>query len=291
MMSNAWSWFVIVLVAANIIGMVWLLMATSKSNGIDEADTTGHKWDGIEELNNPLPRWWLWLFILTIVYSIAYLYVYPGMGNYAGSFGWTQTNQYEAERAANRVQQDTYFADFVDLDIPALSQNRKAMETAERLYLNNCSTCHGSTAQGAKGFPNLRDDDWLYGKDADSILQSITNGRAGVMPDLGLPAANVAVLAHYLKGLSGGEASDYAMQRGEALFEVCASCHGADGTGNQLLGAPNLTDDIWLHGASVAEIETVLRDGVQGNMPSFDSLLSTNEIRLLSAYVYSFRKD
>ena len=290
MMSNGWSWYVIALVVLNILGMVWLLVITNKNNDIDESDTTGHKWDGIEELNNPLPRWWLGLFIATIIFSVIYLYIYPGLGNYQGSIGWSQTSEFNQAMAANRSKQDAFFTEFVDLDVPALSTNDKAMETAERLFLNNCSTCHGSKAQGAKGFPNLTDSDWLYGSDADTILQTITNGRAGVMPDLALPEANVGVLAYYVQGLAGGEITDFAREKGKTLFVICASCHGQDGKGNQQLGAPNLTDNIWLHGSRISEISSILRNGKQGNMPSFKTLLSENEIKLLAAYVVSLQQ-
>ena len=288
MMTDAWSWFVIVLVALNIIAMVWLLFATSKSNGIDEASTTGHRWDGIEELNNPLPRWWLGLFVITIVFSVAYLVLYPGMGNFAGSLGWTQQQQFETARAQNTARQDAFFAEFADLDIPALAKHERAMRTGERLFLNNCATCHGSGAEGAKGFPNLVDNDWLYGNSPEIIVHSITNGRAGLMPDLKLPERNVTILSRYLRSLSGIEpATAFVEQEGKSMFGLCESCHGADGTGNQALGAPNLTDEIWLHGSSIAEIESVLANGIQGNMPSFEQLLSPNEIRLLAAYVLS----
>ena len=287
MMTNAWSRYVIVLVVLNILGMVWLLFATSRSNEIDEADTTGHSWDGIEELNNPLPRWWLWLFIITIIYSIVYLYFYPGMGNFKGSLNWTQTSQFEQELAKNRARQDTFLAEFAGVATSDLANNDKAMATARRLFLNNCATCHGSHARGAKGFPNLVDNDWLYGNAPQTIVETITNGRAGVMPDLALPNNSVAILARYVQGLSGQEVTEHVKQKGESMFVICASCHGPDGKGNQALGAPNLTDNVWLHGSSASEIETILADGKQGNMPSFKALLSDAEIKLLAAYVLS----
>lgn len=286
-MTSFWSTFIIVLAVGNILAMVWLLFATSRSNDIDETDTTGHKWDGIEELNNPLPRWWLGLFILTIIFSIAYLYLYPGLGSYQGSLGWSQVGEYEQAKAANRDRQSEYFSEFKDMDVITLASNEKAMSTGERLFANNCATCHGSDARGAKGFPNLVDDDWLYGGSADAIMTSITDGRAGVMPNLNLKRADVAVLAHYVKFLSGAEATEHVQQQGKKRFVVCAACHGADGTGNMALGAPNLTDDVWLHGSSISEIEHVLQYGLQGNMPSFDNALSDDEIRLLAAYVLS----
>ncbi|MCL4165996.1 UNVERIFIED_CONTAM: hypothetical protein GTU68_015235 [Idotea baltica] len=269
--------------------MVWLLIATSKDNGIDESSSTGHSWDGIEELNNPLPRWWLGVFILSIIFAVLYLFLYPGLGNYGGSLGWTQTAQFEDNLSENRAKQDLFFADFADLSIQEISQNETAMSTAERLFLNNCATCHGSDARGAKGFPNLSDDDWLYGGSPENILHTITNGRAGIMPNLAVTPSNATLLAYYIQGLAGMETTQYALERGKSLFVVCTSCHGPEGKGNQALGAPNLTDDIWLHGSRIPEIETIILNGKTGNMPSFNSLLSENEIKLLAAYVFSLR--
>lgn len=289
MMSNSWSWYVIALSVLNIIAMLWLLIATSKNDVSTQDDTTGHEWDGIKELNNPLPRWWFGLFILTIVFAAIYLYLYPGLGNYKGSLDWSQMGQYQQSLDKNREQQKQFFADFAGLDAVELATNAKAMDTAERLFLNNCSTCHGSNAKGAKGFPNLSDDDWLYGGSAETIKTTITNGRAGVMPMLGLSKSNISILSHYVKGLHDGSASDHVKSRGKELFASCAACHGADAKGNQALGAPNLTDNIWLHGSSIADIEYVLANGKQGNMPSFKSLLSEDEIRLLTAYVLSLQ--
>ena len=291
MLTDNWSWYIIALAVLNILAMAWLLLATGKKNDISESDTTGHKWDGIEELNNPLPKWWLGLFIITILFSGLYLVLYPGLGNFKGILGWSQIGQYEEALKQNRAKQDAFFAEFVDLDIPALAENDKAMGTAERLFLNNCATCHGSDAHGAKGFPNLSDADWLYGGDAGTIQETITNGRAGVMPNIGVAAEDATILAYYAKGLAGEEVSDHVQKIGKDLFTVCAACHGPDGKGNQAIGAPNLSDDIWLHGSTIAEIETTILNGKQGNMPSFISLLSANEIKLLSAYVYSLRSE
>lgn len=290
-MSNFWSIFVIVLVVGNILGMVWLLFATSKSTEADEAETTGHEWDGIKELNNPLPRWWLWLFVLTIVYGAAYLYFYPGLGNYEGSLGWSQQGQYEQAKLENDARKATFYAEFDDLAIPALANNAKAMDSAERLFGNNCAVCHGSDGGGAKGFPNLTDADWLYNNDPASLVATLTNGRAGFMPNLGLSDADITVMTYYVKHLSGEEVSEHVQIEGAKRFATCAACHGPEGKGNKALGAPNLTDDIWLHGSSVAEIEDILRNGKRGNMPSFSSTLSETEIKLLSAYVMSISSE
>lgn len=283
MLSSGWSWYVIALAVLNIVAMLWLLVATNKDNGVDKSETMGHAWDGIEELNNPLPRWWLGLFIITIIFAGIYLYLYPGLGNYEGSLGWSQTSQFESAVIKNRERQNIFFSDLRDLDVASLKNNAVAMNTAERLFLNNCATCHGSAAQGAKGFPNLIDNDWLYGGSAENIVASIKNGRAGEMPKF----ANSQVLARYVQHLAGQEVSQFVKQKGESLFAVCAACHGKDAKGNQSLGAPNLTDNIWLHGSSTNEIAAVVRNGKQGNMPSFSSLLSDIEIDLLAAYVLS----
>lgn len=288
MLSNAWSWYVIILTVANILAMLWLLLATSKKETGEEGDTTGHEWDGIQELNNPLPRWWFGLFIITIVFSGAYLYLYPGLGNYQGSLQWSQTGQYETAKLQNTERQNAYFADYVDMPVAELAENGVAMETGKRLFLNNCATCHGSNAQGAKGFPNLTDAAWLYGNAPDTLVQTITNGRAGIMPNLQLPDKNVSVLARYVRHLGGvEEATDFVLEEAGNMFVICATCHGPEGKGNQALGAPNLTDDAWLHGSSIAEVEAILRNGKQGNMPSFEQQLSATEIKLLAAYVLS----
>jgi len=287
-MSNSWSAYIILLAVGNIVAMVWLLVITNRDNDLDDSDTTGHKWDGIEELNNPLPRWWLGLFILTIAFSAVYLYLYPGLGAYKGSLGWSQISAYQQAKEINEQDQARFFAEFTDYDIQALSQSDRAMATGERLFANNCSTCHGSDGRGAKGFPDLTDNDWLYGSSPEAILDSIRMGRSGLMPDLKLDSATVSVLALYVQYLAGREdVTDHVRESGPKRFAVCGACHGADGKGNQALGAPNLTDSVWLHGSSTLEIEDVLRHGKQGNMPSFSNALNSNELKILAAYVIS----
>lgn len=290
-MSNSWSWFVIILVLLNILAMVWLLMATSSADQPSHEDEAPHEWDGIQELNNPLPRWWYWLFMITIVYSLGYLYLYPGLGNYAGSLGWTQMSQFEEKQTLNRGKQDAFFANYADLSLPELAANQTAMQSGQRLFLNNCATCHGSAGQGAKGFPKLTDDDWLIDGKPETIYNAIANGRQGIMPNLGLSNANVVVLAQYVQSFSGKEVTDFVLEKGPGLFQVCAACHGADGTGNSLLAAPNLTDDIWTHGGRTQDIEYVIANGIQANMPSFSQLLSESEMRLLAAYVLSIQEQ
>ncbi|MEO0369187.1 MAG: cytochrome-c oxidase, cbb3-type subunit III [Pseudomonadota bacterium] len=286
-MSSFWSALVTILVVGNILAMVWLLFGSNKLENPDDDATTGHIWDGIQELNNPLPRWWMWLFVLTILFSAIYLVVFPGLGAYQGTLGWSQNSQFEKQRSQNRIKQEQYFSQFKDLDISELSHQTKAMDTAGRLFAQNCATCHGSDAGGAIGYPSLRDQVWLYGGSGEQIVQSISLGRAGMMPDLNLSERDIAVLAEYVKHLSGVEVSDYVKQVGPKRFIVCTACHGPDAKGNQHIGAPDLTDREWVHGNSHRQIAAVLRNGVQGNMPSFRTLLSELEIKFLAAYLLS----
>ena len=291
-MSNWWSIFVIVLVVGNIIGVIWLLFATNRPNDKDDKATTGHCWDDdLTELNNPLPRWWLWLFLITIIFSVFYLALYPGLGNYPGMLNWTQTKQYNQAKLDNERQKKQTFAKYEQLDINQLAANQSAMQTAGRLFSNYCSTCHGADGNGAKGFPNLADDDWLYGNTPEQIHLSIANGRAGIMPSLNLDNAKVLYLANYVLSLSGEETLEYPTEKGEALYPMCVGCHGVDGKGNQALGAPNLTDDIWLYGKAMADIQSVIKNGRQGNMPAHKTLLTEDEIRLLTAYVLSLSEN
>ncbi|PWQ96587.1 cytochrome-c oxidase, cbb3-type subunit III [Leucothrix pacifica] len=292
-MTDGWSWYVIILVVGNIVGVAWLLFATSQSNGKDEESTTGHVWDEtLQEYNNPLPKWWLWLFVITIGMAIIYLYWYPGLGNYKGALKWTQMSQFEEAREDMIDRQKVAFEKFADLELTDLAKNEKAMGTASRLFSNNCASCHGSAAQGAKGFPNLTDNDWLYGNSPEQIEHSIVKGRAGVMPKLGLSDVQIVQVSNYVLTLSGREAEADAEEakKGEALFATCIACHGPDAKGMHALGAPNLTDDIWLHGSELADIQDVIREGRQGQMPAHENLLTKAETRLLTAYVMSLSK-
>lgn len=293
-MSTGWSIFISVLVIGNLIGVMWLLFATSsKKTEADKAGTvesTGHEWDGIKELNHPLPKWWFNMFILTTVFAVVYMYLYPALGAYAGSKEWTQLSQLEEQMNANKASRAAYFKQFEGLDAQALQNNEAAMKTGSRLFANNCSTCHGSDARGSKGFPNLSDDDWLYGSNAEAIQQSILMGRQGMMPAFGqiLPEAQLKETTQYVLSLSGSETDKALAQAGKATFDIqCAACHGMDGSGNQALGAPNLADQTWLYGGLLQDVEATIRDGRSGKMPAHQDLLSADEAKVLSAYVLS----
>jgi len=289
-MSGFWSIFVIALVAVQLIGAMWLLQSlTNNPKEEGEGETTGHTWDGdLKEYNNQLPRWWLWLFWITAVFMLVYLAVYPGMGNFEGAFGWGQTKQYEEEVAAAEERYGDTFAAFADMSLEDMSRDPDAVRLGRNLYLNNCATCHGSDARGARGFPNLTDGDWLYGGEPETIQTSIANGRVGVMPALGaaLGEEGTEQVTQYVLSLSGKAEDQAAAAAGQAKFvQFCSACHGPTGLGVAALGGPNLTDDIWLHGGSADDIRGIILNGRVNEMPAQSALLSPDRIRTLVAYV------
>jgi cytochrome c oxidase cbb3-type subunit 3 len=255
----------------------------------DDDGSTGHVWDeDLRELNTPLPRWWLHLFNITIVFGLVYLALFPGLGNFAGVKSWTQVEQYNAEVAAAEQVQEQIFARFADMDGDALMADAQAMETAGRLFGNNCAMCHGSDGRGAKGFPNLADNDWQWGGSHEDILTTLNAGRMAVMPphDAILGEDGIREMVAYVQQLSGQKADAELAAAGKSRFMVCAACHGQDGKGNKLLGAPNLTDDIWLYGGNPDDIEYTLLNGRNGVMPAFTQLSEMHR-KLLAAYVKS----
>lgn len=291
-MTTGWSIFVIVLVVGNLIGVMWLLFATSSKKGTNgsEVESTGHEWDGITELNHPLPKWWFNMFVLTTIFSVGYMYLYPALGNYEGSLGWTQLTQLEEELDENKANRADYFKQFESMNTEELQANKDAMNTASRLFANNCAMCHGSDAQGSKGFPNLTDSDWLYGDAIENIQHSIQFGRQGMMPAFSaiLPDDQRSAVAQYVLSLSNQATDNSKVTDGKAVFDIqCAACHGMDGTGNQMIGAPNLTDNTWLYGGMLRDIETTLNDGRSGKMPAHQHLFSEQEAKVLAAYVLS----
>ena len=292
-MSSGWSIFVVVLTIANILGCFWLLRWTAKPRHAGEkiggGSDTGHTWDGdLREYNNPLPKWWLWLFYITIVFALVYLAVFPGLGNFAGLKGWSQASQYEQERAAVEARAAQLLAPFATMTVPELASNAQAMATANNLFQNNCAQCHGSDGGGARGFPNLTDGDWQWGGDPDTIVQTIAAGRMGVMPPWGevLGEEGVEQVVAYVQQLSGQQADATRAAAGETHFQtVCSACHGMDGKGNPLLGAPNLTDGTWLYGSDAASIREAVLKGRNNQMPAFEERLGEQRVRLLAAYV------
>lgn len=297
MLTSFWNWYVIIITVGTIVGCFWLLQWTKGVSNRDEKSgtgTTGHVWDeDLVELNNPLPRWWLKLFYITIIFAFVYVALYGGLGNIAGIKGWTQESQYEAEMKAAAEAQDAIFARYREMDNEALIADPEANATGQRLFATNCAICHGSDARGAKGFPNLADNDWLYGGSFDNVMQSITNGRAGVMPVLvgGLDDKGITELVVYVQSLSGQKADPALAANGKKTFDMfCVACHGPDGGGNQALGAPRLNDDIWLYGGDPETIRETVTKGRNGKMPAQKDLLNEDRRRLLAAYVLSLSK-
>jgi len=297
MLTSFWNWYVIVITIGTIVGCFWLLHWTKGISNRDEkgeTGTTGHVWDeDLVELNNPLPRWWLKLFYATIAFALIYMVLFGGLGNIRGYLGWSQEGQYEAEMKAATESQQAIFARYREMGNDALLADPEAHATGQRLFATNCAICHGSDARGAKGFPNLTDNDWLYGGDFDTVLQSIANGRAGMMPVLvgALDDKAISELVVYVQSLSGQKADPGLAAAGKKTFDMlCVACHGPGGGGNQALGAPRLNDDIWLYGGDPETIRETITKGRNGNMPAHKDLLSEDRRRLLAAYVLSLSK-
>lgn len=287
---DAWGLYVAVITLISIAACAVLLFGLS-SRGPGDAGTTGHVWDeDLEEGNHPLPRWWMGLFLITIVFGIAYLALYPGLGAYAGYFGWTSGGQYQAEQASAAALHGPVVDKYLKQDIKTVAADPKARDMGQRLFLTYCAQCHGSDAGGSRGFPSLRDTDWLYGGDPETIRLSITEGRNGVMPPMGgvLGGEDGARdVMEYVFSLSGRPNDGLRAYRGKAKFEtICAACHGANGKGNPQIGAPNLTDDVWLHGGSNTAIIESITKGRNGAMPAHKGFLDEGKIHLLTAYVY-----
>ena len=295
--SNFWNWFIIIGVVGGIVAMFWLNIWQSerRRSAEEKAKPMGHVWDeNLQELNNPLPRWWLNLFYLTLVFGVVYLILYPGLGTFAGALGWTQVGQYDREIAAAKKQFDPLYEKYLKEDLKTVATNKEAIKTGERLFVNYCTTCHGSDARGAKCFPNLRDSDWLYGGEPETIKASIMNGRQGVMPAWGaaLGGEGVFQVSEYVLSLSGRRVNEEAALAGKEKFkQLCVACHGADGRGNHQLGAPNLTDDIWLYGGSQKSVMETIEKGRSGRMPAHNEFLGEAKSHLLAAYVYSLSRS
>lgn len=298
-MSTFWSLWIIILTTTNLVLLLWILFANRKRAVVGEesteAKTTGHEYDGIEEYDNPLPRWWFYMFLLTFVFAVGYLIIYPGYGAYEGIKGedgkaWTSVNELRGHQAeAEKVYAETYGV-YSKMPIEEVAKNPDALKMGFRLFSNNCAVCHGADGGGNPGFPNLTDKDWLYGGSPEKILETLVHGRKAAMPAWGsiLGEKGIANVTEYVLQISGSEHDAAKAEAGAKLYATnCVACHGADGKGNQLVGAPNLTDKIWLYGGEPATIRQTLRDGRNGVMPAQKELLKEDRIHLLAAYVYS----
>ncbi|MEG3768745.1 cytochrome-c oxidase, cbb3-type subunit III [Alteromonas sp. 14N.309.X.WAT.G.H12] len=316
-MSMFWTIWISVISLGTIIGCFILLRWTlSNQTGVAEGEGMGHVFDGIEEINNQLPRWWTILFYVCIVWALVYLALYPGLGTFQGLLGWKSSNQnihslaesaqaridakeagmlvaYDRELDKAAEEYDPIFEAYAKVPVEELVNNPEAIKVGQRLFLQNCSQCHGSDARGANvGFPNLTDDDWLYGGTGAKIVETITNGRQAAMPAwlATLGEDGIKETVAYVLSLSGREQTpemEALIPAGKTRFAVCAACHGMDGKGNQMLGAPNLTDNIWLYGSSERSVTETLTHGRNGVMPSFKNTLGDDKIHVVATYVYS----
>lgn len=293
--SEFWNLWVAGLTLLSIVFCAWLLWSQSRHKPAvsagGEVGTSGHVWDGdLEEYNHPLPKWWMWLFVITIVFSFAYLAMFPGFGRFQGMLGWSSQGQYEAERARVEAQVKPIYDKFAKMDLKAVAADREAQEIGKRLYMTYCSQCHGSDAKGTKGFPNLADGDWLWGGEPDQIKATILDGRVGVMPPHAhLGAGPIEDVANYVRSLSGEANDALKAAKGREVFATagCAGCHGPEAKGNPAMGAPNLTDKVWLHGKSKDAIVETVTQGRQNKMPAWREFLGEDKVHLLAAYVLS----
>ena len=289
--TGFWSLYVAALTLVSILACLALLWITARKKVVSSSDnTTGHVWDGdLRESNNPMPRGWMWLFVLSIVFGLGYLAAYPGLGSYKGMLGWTTTGEYTAAMETANKELEPLYAQFTAKQPPELAGDPVAMAVGERLFMNNCAQCHGSDARGSKGFPNLTDTDWLHGGDPAKITETLTAGRQGNMPPMAAAVGtpdDVKNVANYVLSLSASPHDSVRAQLGKAKFTACAACHGMDGKGNQALGAPNLTDDIWLHGWGEQAIVAMINNGKVNVMPAQAGKLTEAQIHVLTAYVW-----
>ncbi|MBA6109041.1 MULTISPECIES: cytochrome-c oxidase, cbb3-type subunit III [Pseudomonas] len=304
-MTTFWSTYICVLTIGSLIGLTWLLLATRKGQSNNTTDQTmGHSFDGIEEYDNPLPKWWFWLFVGTLVFSVGYLILYPGLGNWKGILpgyenGWTGANEWQKEMEKADARFGPIFAKYAAMPVEEVAKDPQALKMGSRLFASNCSVCHGSDAKGAYGFPNLTDKDWRWGGEAETIKASIMNGRHGVMPawaevigEQGVADVAAFVLTN-LDGRSLPEGVKADAAKGKEIFASnCVACHGPEGKGTPAMGAPDLTHpQAFIYGSSFAQLQQTIRYGRQGQMPAQAEIQGNDKVHLLAAYVYSLSQD
>ncbi|GAA4338701.1 cytochrome-c oxidase, cbb3-type subunit III [Pigmentiphaga soli] len=294
--ADFWGYYIGAIALVGIACCVWLLLGQRKMKAAAAGPVTdtGHVWDGdLRELNNPLPRWWMWMYLLACVFALGYLLLYPGLGFFQGLLGYSGEQSLAAQQRQVAEQLRPLYARFETMPIPQIADDPQGRQIGQRLFLNNCAQCHGADARGSKGFPNLADRDWLYGSAPDTIAQTIAQGRHGVMPPFGgqLDGETIDDLSNYVLSLSGLAADPLRKERGRSAFRAnCVACHGADGTGNKFVGAPNLTDRVWLYGSARSTIVETITKGRDNQMPAHEHLLTPDQIRLLAAYVWGLTK-
>ena len=297
-MTSGWSWYVIALVVFNLAGVTWLLWWTARRRpGDPRPEDTSHYWDGdITEYNKPMPRWWITGFYIAIAFGVAYLLWFGGLGGFQGMGRWSSQGEHALAKASADARLEETFAAYRGQPLPVLAGNAEARELGRSIFANTCATCHGSSAQGATGYPNLADDIWHWGGAPERVLETVANGREGVMPPWGQVLTGmggehaVDYVSAYVRSLGSPEAmrNNYLAAQGKTLYEgVCVACHGVDGKGNTEMGAPDLTDGYWLYGGSSEAIRASIAEGRHGSMPAHGELLGDTRTRLVAAYVWS----
>ena len=293
-MSGFWDVYIAVLTVVSIVACAIFLKSQSIRRVGGDAETTGHTWDGdLAEYNNPLPRWWSWLFYVTVVFALVYLVLYPGLGSWKGTLGWSQVTQLKEEQQLAEKQYGPLYKKFASTEVHALMKDPEALAIGQKLFLNNCAQCHASDGAGSRGFPNLTAGAFQWGGDVKTIQTTIAEGRTGVMPPFGaaLGAEGVKNAAQYVRSLSGLTADSIRVEFGREIYaNTCAACHGADGKGNAALGAPNLIDRNWLHGSAEPVVMETIAKGRTSQMPAHKNLLDEARIHLLTAYVLSLSR-
>lgn len=293
--SSGWAIYVTVIVIASLIFCLFVLAVASKRKVMADDNSTGHVWDNdLREMNNPLPRWWMGLFLLTVAFAVIYLALYPGLGSTKGALGWSSAGQLQTEHEKARETMKPVYAAFTGVSAADLGKNAQAMAIGERLFVNNCAQCHGSDGRGSKSFPNLADSDWLGGTGPEYIEKTIVEGRQGVMPPMAAAVGSpddVKAVANYVLSLSGSPHNSVSAQLGKAKFAACAACHGAEGKGNHALGAPNLTDKVWLHGWGEAAVIEMINKGKTNVMPPQAARLTPEQVKVLTAYVWNLSQS
>ncbi|MFC3627105.1 cytochrome-c oxidase, cbb3-type subunit III [Vogesella amnigena] len=290
--SDFWGVYIAVVVIVGFVGLAYLLFTQSKTTVKkgEQVEITGHVWDDdLAEYNNPLPRWWMLMFYITLIFGAVYLVLYPGLGTWKGIRGWTSVGQYTEEKAAAEAKYQPLYDKFLKQDVVTVAGNSEAQAMGKRLFQTYCVQCHGSDARGAKGFPNLTDNDWLYGGTPEIIKTTVNGGRQGQMPAFGAAFGEEKVkdAANYVMSLSGKKHDADRAARGKETFAaVCSACHGPDGKGNQAVGAPNLTDSVWLYGGTEKTIIETITNGRNNQMPAWKEFLGDGKVHLLTAYVY-----
>ncbi len=294
--SGFWGYYVATVVLAGIAWCLWLIFSQRKwlKPTAGKVQDTGHVWDGdLREMNNPVPRWWTMMYVIMCLFGLGYLVLYPGLGVFQGSLGYTSALEVKQDQAAQDAAVRPIYARFAKMDIPTIAADAQAHVIGERLFMNNCAQCHGSDAKGSVSFPNLFEGDSIYGRQPEVLLATITNGRNGMMPPLGavIDTAAAGDIAQYVRSLSGLAHDQSRIVRGKKEYmNTCAACHGPEGKGNKALGAPNLTDDVWIYGSSEAAIVQGILNGRNNRMPAQEQTLSPEQIRLLAAWVWGLSK-